>query len=116
MKYIVSLLLAIILISIPKSVNAGEISKKDQKYIIGIHNIYRGSLRLKKLEWSADLASSAKNWAGMLENNECPLVHSPAEIRNNYGENLYAGWSSDSHYHISVRKGGYAWAKEKSYY
>jgi pathogenesis-related protein 1 len=52
----------------------------------------------------------------MLENNGCPLAHSPVEIRNGYGENLYAGWSSSPGYRISIKNGTYAWAKEKPFY
>lgn len=96
--------------------HAAEISKKDQKSIVGVHNVYRNSLKLAKLEWSDELAKTALTWATSLEMNGCPLAHSPAEIRNGYGENLYAGWSSASGYRINIKNGVYAWGKEKSYY
>lgn len=98
------------------SVNAESLPKKEQKNIVGMHNMYRNPLKIAKLEWSDSLATSAQNWATILENNSCPLQHSPAELRNNYGENLYAGWSTNSSYRISIKNGVRSWAQEKSYY
>lgn len=116
MKYVASIVVATLLISNTSTVFATEISKKDQKSIVGVHNVYRNTLKLQKLEWSDNLAQSAQNWATILENNECPLAHSPAELRNDYGENLYAGWSTSPGYRISIKNGAYAWGKEKSNY
>lgn len=114
MKYVAAAIL--IIAQITTVGYAAEISKKDQKSIVGVHNLYRGPLKLGKLEWSDDLAKTAQSWADSLEANGCPLVHSPAEIRNGYGENLYAGWSNTSGFHINFKNGVYAWAKEKSSY
>lgn len=116
MKYIICGLLAFVIIPQVVSASIEILPKKEQKNIVGIHNMYRNPLKLEKLEWSDDLATSAKKWAIILENNNCPLQHSPAELRNNYGENLYAGWSTNSSYRISIKNGVRAWAQEKSQY
>lgn len=48
--------------------------------------------------------------------NECPLVHSPNELRGNVGENLTLGWSSQINYRLNLREAVIAWAREKRDY
>jgi pathogenesis-related protein 1 len=115
MRNIICGLFAITLFTQVASGSTEILSKKEQRNIVNFHNMYRNPLKLQKLTWSDSIATSAQNWAIMLENNECPLKHSPAELRNNYGENLYAGWSNNMSYKISIRDGVRSWAKEKAY-
>jgi len=59
------------------------------------HNAVRArvadaSSPLPPLEWSAELAGAAQDWADQLAARDCPMQHSS----NGYGENILHGWGT----------------------
>ena len=65
-----------------------DVSKEDAQQALDLHNKYRADVGTPPLEWSAEVAAYAQEWANQLAANNCTFEH-----RQNgaYGENLFMG-------------------------
>lgn len=98
--------LSLILFWVVMSVNAqtvpdntgSKISKKDAQAALDHHNKVRKDVGSPALQWSAELAEYAQQWANHLASEGCEMQHRPnsGKWMQRYGENIF--WGSDSSY------------------
>ena len=79
--------------------------------VLSAHNRERSALGIEPLEWNAQLASSASQWAERLSHTE-RFEHAPDSASNPQGENLWAG--TKGNYSIESMVDG--WVREKRYF
>ncbi|MEM6294923.1 MAG: CAP domain-containing protein [Myxococcota bacterium] len=65
------------------------IDARSVQALVEEHNRARAAVGVPALQWSADIAAVAQEWADRLAKRGCDLEHSSGDL----GENLY--WSSD---------------------
>lgn len=64
-----------------------------RRELIDAHNRWRSAVGVGPLRWADDLATGARQWADRLaRERNCRMQHSPAELRQQTGENLF--WAS----------------------
>ena len=84
-------------------------SADDVRAITGYHNKVRADVGVGPLQWSADLARYAQEWADHLARTTCTMAHRP---QRQYGENLFQGTAG---YYTAV-DAAKAWESEKKDY
>jgi uncharacterized protein YkwD len=94
--------------------NTGSnISPGDAQAILAYHNKVRSDLNIPPLAWNSNLASFAQSWADSLAiKYNCKLIHRQP---NQYGENIYGGYSSDSIKPVSAAIDWYSEIKQYTY-
>ncbi len=73
-----------------------KISCADAQALLDHHNKVREDVGSPPLEWSAELAEFAQEWADYLAATGCSMKHRPKEgkWKQKYGENIFWGGSS----------------------
>jgi hypothetical protein len=81
--------------------------------VITRHRVERTAVGVGALRWSDRLACDAQYWADYLERlGGSKLLHAPANVRQNAGENLWLGTQSFFSYHDMLA----SWAAERLQY
>lgn len=75
------------------------------------HNYWRNLVGVAPLEWSAELADYAQEWADYLASQDCAIEHRPADTRI-YGENIAYSWNHP----LTPQEVVDAWGAEKADY
>lgn len=81
---------------------------------LAVHNCARktvspaASTPIPQMTWNTTVAGTAQTWA-----NGCNDTHGG---QNGYGQNIYAGASTDPNYHATLADAADAWASEEPYY
>lgn len=72
---------------------AGRLKPPLPEQLLDAHNSWRQTVGVAPLRWSDELAGGAQSWADRLAREKgCEMEHSPADMRQQNGENLY--WAS----------------------
>jgi len=71
---------------------------------LDIHNNERKLHGVPALQWDADLAHKAQDWANHLAQIQ-QMVHSDGSQRPGQGENLFSGWTSAGPYKDPLKNG-----------
>ncbi len=74
-----------------------NVTKEEAQEALDYHNKVRGDVNVKGLEWSAELAKYAQEWADHLASQGCDMQHRPydGEWSQKYGENIFWGMGAD---------------------
>jgi pathogenesis-related protein 1 len=92
---------------VPKKTGS-KISVSQAQEALDFHNKVRKDVGTKPLEWSAELAAYAQDWADQLAKRDCAFEHRPRTTGGkNYGENIYWG-SASSYSPLDASKGWYS--------
>jgi uncharacterized protein YkwD len=100
---------AITLPTLPLLSAPRQIDTQAQNTILQTHNQYREEVGVSPLEWSQELAASAKKWAEHLAEIDT-MEHS--ESNGEYGENIWSGTKGYFSWEDMVD----AWGEEKQYF
>lgn len=93
------------------SETGSAVSKAEADALVAFHNKARKEVGVAAIEWSAELAAYAQQWADYLAKQGCKLQHRPykGKYAQQHGENIF--WGSGSSYGtIDAAK---EWYKEK---
>jgi pathogenesis-related protein 1 len=86
-----------------------KVSQTEAQEALEFHNKVRNDVGTKPLEWSAELAAYAQEWADHLVANNCAFQHRSGEYDvKNYGENIFWGSSASSYNSVSASQSWYS--------
>jgi len=74
--------------SVVPSNTGSNVPQAQAQQALDLHNAKRQAVGVPPLQWSADLAAVAQQWANHLAANGCGLQHT---FNDKYGENLFGG-------------------------
>ncbi len=92
-----------------------QIEQNDAQATLEFHNKVRNEVGVPALQWSAELANYAQEWADYLaEQNNCKIAHRASLSRDekDYGENIF--WGSGKKF--TAKEAAEAWYSEKDKY
>jgi pathogenesis-related protein 1 len=93
-----------------------KITKSEAQLALDYHNKVRADVGSPALQWSADLAKFAQEWADHLASLGCDMQHRPhsGQWQSKYGENIF--WGSGSSYTaLSASESWYDEIKDYTY-
>jgi uncharacterized protein YkwD len=87
-----------------------KVSKLQAQEALDFHNKVRADVKVKPVEWSADLAKYAQEWADHLASEGCDMQHRPnsGKWAQKYGENIFWGMGKD----YSAKDASESWYSE----
>jgi pathogenesis-related protein 1 len=94
-------------------VGSNGLDGNEEQAVLSYHNQVRASVGVAPLNWSAQLAQHAANWATKLAAQGCAMGHSED---SNYGENIFMRSSTQDPNHDAVVEAAKAWDSEKINY
>jgi uncharacterized protein YkwD len=82
------------------AVTGSKTKQFDAQAALDFHNKVRKEVGSSTLEWSAELAAYAQEWADNLAKKDCKMEHRPNEgkWKRIYGENIF--WGSGAEYNL----------------
>jgi pathogenesis-related protein 1 len=93
--------------SVPENTGS-KVTQAAAQEALDFHNKVRNDVGTKPLQWSAELATYAQNWADSLAMRDCAFEHRPHYPgKRNYGENIFWG-SADSYTVLNASKSWYS--------
>lgn len=87
---LIPLVAGLLAAAIDNAAAENRLPPETRQELIHSHNTWRNTVGVPPLDWAEDLAASAQQWANRLAaERACEMEHSPAELRQKAGENLY---------------------------
>ncbi|MFN8257801.1 MAG: CAP family protein [Bacteroidales bacterium] len=74
-------------------ITGSKVTKAEAQEALDFHNKVRADVKVKPLEWSAELSKYAQEWADHLAAEGCNMQHRPYDGKwaQKYGENIFWG-------------------------